>query len=133
MRKVTLLFAILLSVSFATTSSAFVLTESIENLEAEMGGLKQLKDAVNSDTMRVARKMCAIVAHKAYVEKALKHLEFLEAHANCAKGNLHTVFKKLGGDLLDDVHVGVTETKHNVTRHIHKWEKDAIQLYHKVK
>lgn len=128
MKKITVLCAILLSASFATKSSAFSFSP-VEKMETEIG---HATDVINSSTMRAARKMCAIVAHKAHTEKALNHLEFLEAHANCAKGNLHTVFKKLGGDLLDDVHVGVTETKHNVTRHIYKWEKDAIQLYHKV-
>ena len=103
---------------------------SIEGIESE---LKHFGHVVNTDTMRVARKMCAMVAHGAYTAKGLTNIQYLETHADCAKGNLHKAFKALGGDLLDDAHVASTEIKEGVSRHISHWEKDAMQLYHKVR
>ncbi|MEK9685573.1 MAG: hypothetical protein VW226_13565 [Rhodospirillaceae bacterium] len=103
---------------------------AIERLEAEM---QKGVHTINSNTMRVARKMCGMVAHKAYEEKALTNEEFLEASANCAKGNLHEVFAKLGGNLLDDAQVASIELEHNVVRHISKWEHEAMDLWHKVR
>lgn len=124
----------------ATIPAAFALTlvtganaadlGTMEGIESEM---KHLGHVVNTDTMRVARKMCAMVTHHAYTNKALTNIQYLETHADCAKGNLHKAFKALGGDLLDDAHVASTEIKEGVSRHISHWEKEAMQLYHKVR
>ena len=121
--------AVVITLTFATGTRA----EEKSSTNAIESELKNFGHVVNTDTMRVARKMCAMVTHQAYTSKALTNIQYLETHADCAKGNLHKAFKALGGDLLDDAQVTSTEIKEGVSRHIYHWEKEAMQLYHKVR
>jgi hypothetical protein len=124
----------LISLAIATGASANDSAGAIENIEHEVS--ESIQDgfhSINSKTLVVARKMCAMVAYQAYGEKAITAEEYLEAHANCAKGNLHTVFSKLGGDLMDDRIAVSVELKRGVKREISEWEQDAMQAWHMVK
>lgn len=124
---------LLISLAMTTLASANE-SGAIENIENEVS--ESIQDgfhSINSKTLVVARKMCAIVAHQAYGDKAITAEEYLEAHANCAKGNLYTVYSKLGGDLMEDGIASSVELKRGVRREISEWERDAMRAWHEVK
>lgn len=107
---------------------------TIKNIENEVSeSIHNGFHSINSKTLVVARKMCAMVAHQAYGDKAITQEEYLEAHANCAKGNLYTVFSKLGGDLMEDGIAASVELKRGVKREISEWERDAMRAWDEVK
>ena len=88
---------------------------------------------VNSYTLRAARKMCLVTAHKALEDKSLTAKKFSEVAAHCAAGNLNHALELLGGSIHDDVVHNIHTLEGGVVRHVHKWEHEAIHMWHQIK
>jgi hypothetical protein len=132
-KKIITALAVLGSVSIVTTASA----NPLAALENEMHELKMksenISKVVNSNTLRAARKMCLVTAHHARKDGTIDAKLFSEVAAHCASGNIHGALRALGGTLHDDVVHSVHQIHGGITRHVHRWEHEALDVWHKIK
>ena len=126
--------------TLASTITFFCLSASanpFESMESEMSKIgveaHHLENVVNSHTLKAARKMCLVSAHHALEEKAIAQKKYSEIAAHCAQGNLHTALELMGGNVHDDVVHSTHVIVGGVQRHVHEWEHEAVDLWHKIK
>jgi hypothetical protein len=126
--------------TLASAMTVFCLSASANpfgSMEAELSKIgveaNHLEKVINSHTLKAARKMCLVSAHHALEEKAIAQKKYSEIAAHCALGNLHTALELMGGNVHDDVVHSTHVIIGGVQRHVHKWEHEAADLWHKIK
>jgi hypothetical protein len=132
-KKLITALAVLGGISIVSTASA----NPLASLENEMHKLEMsaehISKVVNSNTLRAARKLCLVTAHQARKDGGIDAKVFSKVAAHCASGNIHGALEALGGTLHDDVLHSVHIIHGGITRHLHRWEHEALDMWHKIK